>query len=500
MKSFKYILLLFGLLLVSNLLAERVEKEKITISNDLVVASNTTLGGNVTIGNEMRTNWPIELTNTTTIIYVDSNRTNSYNENGSITYPYKTIMGAINKVIANGDNSWENQREYVIDVMGGFYYENLILENTNLVYLAIKSEGLSLLYPPSGNALQSTTNNSNLYVFSMKGFMVYGPVVITGNSTMTTFVPYFIDCDFYLGIYLTCVAAADFSGRAAIVGGDFSAINCGVVSIGFTLGAGGTSYSCSYNTNLPYMAGIYPSLIFESPTETPSIYCGTNAEVQFRAGSRVVAPGNTLTIDGTVINYGGLVRGNIVVNSNGTFNTYGGWYNRSTLTINPGGTVNDYNTSGSGGATNQVIAFSGKIYTITNDPVSNGDSLWFNPVNSNAWFGGSYLKLITITNDSDQTNDLVVTGVGFTPNSVRIFTPGATDPDTSQNQILAYKDGIYILDNTWSTNNWQFMTGESAGEVAMSLKSWDTDGITLSREVFYMDATNSLTYRFIFYR
>jgi hypothetical protein len=498
MKRFKYILLL-GLLFASNLLAERVEKEKIIISNDLVVASNTTLGGNVTIGNETRTNWTIELTNTTTMIYVDSNRTNDYNENGSITYPYKTIMGAINRVIANGDNSWFNQVEYVIDVMGGFYYENVILESTNLAYLTIKSEGVSLIYPPSGNALQSTTNNDNLYLFNMRGFMLDGPVVLTGNPTMTGFVPYFIDCDFYFGVSLTCVASADFSGRSGVFGGTFSAINCGIIVIRFTLGAGGSGYSCIRDTNLPYISGSISSLIFESPTETPSIYCGTNAEVQFRAGARVVAPGNTLTVDGSVVNYGGIIRGNILVKSNGTFNTYGGWYNHSTLTVNPGGTVNDYNTT-SGGATNKIIAFSGTTYTITNDPTSKGDVLQFDPGTSNAWFGSNPIKLITITNDSDNANDLVVTGAGFTPTSVRIITPGATNSSESQSEILAYKEGIYILNNYWNTNEWQFSTGYSEGEIIMSLKSWDADGITLSREVLYMDATNSLTYRFIFYR
>jgi len=52
---------LFALLVLASSLtirAERIEKEKITISNDFVVVSNATFNGSVTIGGESRTNWP----------------------------------------------------------------------------------------------------------------------------------------------------------------------------------------------------------------------------------------------------------------------------------------------------------------------------------------------------------------------------------------------------------------------------------------------------------
>ena len=52
------IILMFASFTGTSLFAERIETEKITISNDFVVISNATFNGSVTIGGETRTNFP----------------------------------------------------------------------------------------------------------------------------------------------------------------------------------------------------------------------------------------------------------------------------------------------------------------------------------------------------------------------------------------------------------------------------------------------------------
>ncbi len=70
------------------------------------------------------------------VLYVDKTRTDVYTENGTMTQPFKTIMGAVNQITANGDNTLS--KPYLIDIVGGgTYLETIDLSAAGLVSVAI---------------------------------------------------------------------------------------------------------------------------------------------------------------------------------------------------------------------------------------------------------------------------------------------------------------------------------------------------------------------------
>ena len=120
--------------------------------------------------------------NATRILYVDKNRTDTYIETGIQEKPYKTIMGAVNAVIALGLS------EYVtVDIANGIYNENIVLEDTALRYIKLQGNGYVSINPSSGNSLQSTTDNDNLFALHIANINFAKPVVITGSAGSTAF-------------------------------------------------------------------------------------------------------------------------------------------------------------------------------------------------------------------------------------------------------------------------------------------------------------------------
>lgn len=120
-------------------------------------------------------------------------------------------------------------------------------------------------------------------------------------------------------------------------------------------------------------------------------------------------------------------------------------------------------------------------------------------VSANLW---GCPKLITLTNDCSETNDLVVTGVGFSPRSARVqVTSGLgsySDSFIGQDGVCAcmYIDVAtgYFTPSADAVN----ITDANAGMTAAWV-SWDADGATFSR-LFSGEVTNALTYHLKFYR
>jgi hypothetical protein len=127
-------------------------------------------------------------------LYVDGTRTDSYTQTGSITNPYKTIMGAVNQVVTNGDNGTYT---YIIDVAPAVYAETVDLGNAALVQLIFAGHGEggaagatfggygtatqgATIEPGSGNALQA--NNDNLKMLQVDGFQILGPVSLADTT------------------------------------------------------------------------------------------------------------------------------------------------------------------------------------------------------------------------------------------------------------------------------------------------------------------------------
>ena len=130
-------------------------------------------------------------------LYVDGKRVDVYVENGSETYPFKTIMGAVNQVITNGDNS--QTVPYMIHIAPCVYVENVVLEDAKLVSLIIKGEGSRLqtqINPASGYALRSIANNANFYDLHMENIQFIKETIMVGaaNGNFFGYNFFFVNC------------------------------------------------------------------------------------------------------------------------------------------------------------------------------------------------------------------------------------------------------------------------------------------------------------------
>jgi len=123
----------------------------------------------------------------TTELFVDKNRVDTYPENGSRSLPYKTIMDAVNSVIASGDNTID--KAYSINMLPGVYDENLTFESSSLVNLTLKGSSVNSTYlrPNAGSAVQSIANNDGLQELIFKDLSIDKPIVLIGASAATEF-------------------------------------------------------------------------------------------------------------------------------------------------------------------------------------------------------------------------------------------------------------------------------------------------------------------------
>lgn len=119
-------------------------------------------------------------------LYVDQNRTDTYIEDGGFATPFKTIQGSINKIISNGDNSIT--LPYFIDIIGpGFYNENIIFEDSNLVYVIMDGHNTTHIGTGIGNSLQSTANNNNFKRSYFQNIIWQNSINMSGDINLTTF-------------------------------------------------------------------------------------------------------------------------------------------------------------------------------------------------------------------------------------------------------------------------------------------------------------------------
>lgn len=296
-------------------------------------------------------------------LYVDGGRTDSYTPDGSVLRPFKTIMAAVNQVIANGDNS---TTPYRIDIAAGTYTENLILESTSLVQLAfdghgsagansaqgISSGGTNALgvkiVPAAGNALQSTTNNNGLLALSFNGIAFAKSVNLTNptnNGTFGSQTINFTNCQFSAGsITLNNIDVVSFilSAVTSNVTGGFSITNVNGVGW-FQSDLNGNATTVVSNTGVSVPSGFIgtflqveswafnPNTIVLTTTAGPatfvvasttsfggsagSVTVQTGSTLEIGAGTTVAAP-VTINVGGTLLNDGGFYAA--AVTNNGT--------------------------------------------------------------------------------------------------------------------------------------------------------------------------------------
>ena len=115
-------------------------------------------------------------------IYIDPTRTDIYNQNGSATQPFKTIAAAISYAESNDPTFL-----YSFILVGATYSETIDLNNTTLQRVSFTAMGRAIIAPPSGNSLQSNSNNSSLQQLIVRDLTFSSPVVVAGDGTANQF-------------------------------------------------------------------------------------------------------------------------------------------------------------------------------------------------------------------------------------------------------------------------------------------------------------------------
>ena len=140
-----------------------------------------------------------------TTLYVDNDRTGvTYTPDGTYLRPYPTIAGAINRIIANGDNT--QAKAYVIQISGGTYPETIDLSNTalnNLVFIGNDAVlvGNNTMNVPVILALNNDNLERCLFYgidFALNGSAPHGVEITSGtsNTNLGKFGIVFTQCGF----------------------------------------------------------------------------------------------------------------------------------------------------------------------------------------------------------------------------------------------------------------------------------------------------------------
>ena len=264
------------------------------------------------------------------LLYVDGNRTDPYSADGSPTHPFKTIMGAVNQVIANGDNSTQI---YQLEIAPATYVETVDLSNSALYNLILNGPGAKIA-PSSGNALQNT-NNNNLFNSTFIGLTFSKPVSFsyTAQAPSTDWI-----------FFEHCVFLSDFTAVGASAGHSSPEF----FFFDVTSGSGAWTFTDNYQIYF------YASQIGQPDTNTGSftinasgsgytkvVFVGSYMNVSpitvggaggtspnqarlYVSGSQVGAPGNSVVVNGQLNLDGGEVQSNITVNAGGTITYWGG--------------------------------------------------------------------------------------------------------------------------------------------------------------------------------
>lgn len=134
--------------------------------------------------------------------------------NGSARHPYKTIMAAVNAVIAAQDNS--DTVPYHIKIAPGTYEEKITLESAYLYNIGFEAlgsgRGRVVVVPSGGTALQSKASNDNLHRLSFKGMRFSKKIDMLGEKDNTLFLQdkcLFDDCEFYDKDYSITIVTAN---------------------------------------------------------------------------------------------------------------------------------------------------------------------------------------------------------------------------------------------------------------------------------------------------
>jgi len=326
------------------------------------------------------------------VIFVDGTRTDTYVPNGTIGLPFKTIMGAVNQVIANGDNSYStgtDQVPYFINIIGpDTYNETIDLSDSHLVNLFFTGYGGVFVFGSGGtNPALKCVGNPGMQVLNFTGMTFFGgaaaasakAIDLEDGSNSGTFLAVggtFIDCTFQSsvtdGIYCKNTVSLIFqdcdSGTPSnwtidgSSGGGFVNFRDSSISVGGT-------FALKNGAFLEAFASRIEIAITIDATSTLSGFMG----------SLMGALSTPITVNGTYLTQDAITRGDITVNNGGSAQVSG--IRQGALTVNAGGTYTPASTvethiiglqnsqmitTGTGSPEGAVTAVVGSLYLRTN--------------------------------------------------------------------------------------------------------------------------------------
>lgn len=148
-------------------------------------------------------------------LYVDVNREDTYTENWTQVYPFKTINWAIAQIITNNDDS---VNPYNIEIANWKYYETITLESLNLHRITLTWNWVVQIRPTTNQSFKSLTLNTNISQLHIKNITFLAPFQITWSNGSTAFNDViFENCSFVYwdwtqvwNITLTCINNVTF--------------------------------------------------------------------------------------------------------------------------------------------------------------------------------------------------------------------------------------------------------------------------------------------------
>lgn len=256
----------------------------------------------------------------TKTVFVDGNRVDTYVQDGSLLKPFKTIMGAVNQIIANGDNSTSNL--YVVYIAPKTYAETIVLEDPSLVYVVFHGLGAAVV----SGGLRSQANNSNLVQADFRGlnFTGGGSVTLSGSGNFLSNGANFYD------LYINVATWTQTGGGSQFFDTSFSSATTLTNSLAIFMGNRGPN--------------------------TGTTLALVNSSLTVQRGSR---SGASITVDATsLLTLGPGGRQDAAVTVNGSFTNRG--YSTGAITVNTGGTYTE-----AGGFHSGVLTLNGGSYVQT---------------------------------------------------------------------------------------------------------------------------------------
>jgi len=325
------------------------------------------------------------------VIFVDGTRTDTYVPNGTIGLPFKTIMGAVNQVIANGDNSFvsENvQVPYFINIIGpSTYFESIDLSDSHLVNLYFTGYGGVFVFGGgSATPALKCVGNPGMTLLYFQGMTFWGGSSAStakavdfedgsGGGTFLTQGATFIECDFHS----TVADGINFKNTVNVIFHHCDSQSPDNWTIDGSLGGGFVDFkdsSISAGGTFTLKNGAFFEA-FASRLEIAITIDATSTLNGFM-GSLMGALSTPITVNGTFGTQDAIVRGDITVNNGGSAQVSG--IRQGALTVNAGGTYTPASTvethivglqnsqvilTGTGSPAGAVTAVVGSLYLRT---------------------------------------------------------------------------------------------------------------------------------------